>query len=1385
MYGGAIFNNNTNGTIGEISGNFIGNHVQSLFSGDGANVSKGGYGGAIRNIGTITNIIADFVDNYALAVGDQANGGAIHNNGSIGKISGDFINNHTQSEKESVYGGAIFNNNTNGTIGEISGNFIGNHVQSLFSGDGANVSKGGYGGAIYNANATITSIVADFIDNYALAVSDQANGGAIHNSKTIGKISGDFIGNYTQSEKESVYGGAIFNSGTINEVSGEFRGNYAQSLFGALPLNAAGGAIYNKDARITLVNSSFYDNYAKAETTDKSGVKGGAIYSKVGGTLNIVANDGQQSVFRGNKIIFKGEAGNYAEESNAIHMGGGALNLSAVEGGQIIFDDKITAEKGVQNTASAPINEVYVGAAEVAVEGRFVSKEVVGDDIEASLNNAVIEGTQQGLDVSWEEKDGKYIMVQKQVDGLNYEGFKNKITILDEIGGYMSEDYRIMGGFATSDMYGGNLKAYLDSAVEQGLVASYYYSEKDGVYYATLKDGNMVGNATFREDIDAGGVWMEMEVPAQDKPESYFVSLEEVKNFEMAGIPYVEKNGCYYFQESDWVGKISANGYMDANGKHIEQEQLEQMLAEAKEKGKTVSVDENGNVVVSRKIYGGKSGYFYQNDAGEVLFYNYLDNGVMFSISGDGSGKIVFNEDIDHDGTITVSNTEVEVNAKGFDRANLKDGAIVDVGAGGVVKDTIVGAGSLLKIKEGAKALVSMIANGGKLLVQKGGEADDSVVFSGGMLETEVQARLNNLLAHGGAILDLDAGTVLTGNIVIDSAAEMGGEYDYSKIFKDEVTETGSLTLVGGMNDKLTEGSLVNSTADKKLYLTDGEYLLGKSTLVKGWDKLTISEAVVKLDGAIEMADANKPINLTSTSELDLAGNSPLITTIIGSLNNDGILNFHHDSDDADDVINIYGNYTAFDNAKMYIDVNTESNKADQMLVDGDVLGTTKVTIYKKGSEEVDDLIKFVDAPNDDAITGAYFKVDHVYGEALDLTDQWKIVYQDNAWYVTSAGMTVAGAVDGYGTANSGKLDADMAADAVLPPDFPDVPSIVPEGTEPPTPDMPDIVPGEIETPMPTYNKVYAEVLGYMALPSVGLEQIRDLGQVVTNKVAASKRKCKNCGVVEHMYNGNPLKNVWVDVGHRKSEMKAPVDVEAKINNVDMGFDVQSDLHNRLGVFASYRQGDYELSGKGRKYFAANGAEFELDSWMLGAYYRYDKGRIWVMNSVYGGVQDVKLMTDTGVASDTKGWAAGFSAEAGMVFEPRRHFTVEPSVRLAYNMLKYDNMKDDYGKQAKFENIGNVEAELGVKLEYVNVFDRRNIFKMYFKPSVIQNVGEGDVCVNGLQDSEGVKNQTLFRGEIGASLSMDNGWNGFGYIGHSFGNSYSATDFNIGVGYSW
>ena len=293
-YGGAIYND-VNGTIGNITGDFIGNYASSTrfdayggaiynrgeigdITGDFignyvSSTASGSYtarGGAIYNYdGTIGNITGDFIGNYATSTdGGNAYGGAIYNSGEIGNITGDFIGNYaTASGSSYAHGGAIYNYNQS-TIGDITGDFIGNYASGSYA----------YGGAIYNYNATIGNITGNFIGNYASGSS--ADGGAIYNYRKIGNITGDFIGN-SASGPSYAQGGAIYNDGTIGNITGDFIGNYASG-----PFSADGGAIYNREGTIDNITGDFIGNYA----TSTDYTYGGAIYN-VNGTIGNITGD--------------------------------------------------------------------------------------------------------------------------------------------------------------------------------------------------------------------------------------------------------------------------------------------------------------------------------------------------------------------------------------------------------------------------------------------------------------------------------------------------------------------------------------------------------------------------------------------------------------------------------------------------------------------------------------------------------------------------------------------------------------------------------------------------------------------------------------------------------------------------------------------------------------------------------------------------------------------------------------------------------------------------------------------------------------------------------------------------------------------------------------
>lgn len=195
-----------------ISGNFIGNSAVALSGADPVSLalyalSTTGMGGAIANNASIGNITGNFIGNYAS--GEYAYGGAISNRGNIDNITGDFIGNYAvgSGEYAEAAGGAIAN--SYGEIKNITGNFIGNNVQS----EGLAV-----GGAISNEDligewdydegklVSGTGIVnSSFYGNYAKADGENAlaAGGVIMTFTDLNIVAKDgytsvFSGNYTE-----------------------------------------------------------------------------------------------------------------------------------------------------------------------------------------------------------------------------------------------------------------------------------------------------------------------------------------------------------------------------------------------------------------------------------------------------------------------------------------------------------------------------------------------------------------------------------------------------------------------------------------------------------------------------------------------------------------------------------------------------------------------------------------------------------------------------------------------------------------------------------------------------------------------------------------------------------------------------------------------------------------------------------------------------------------------------------------------------------------------------------------------------------------------------------------------------------------------------------
>ena len=315
-------------------------------------------GGAIANAGgTIGDITGDFIGNYA--TGDvQALGGAIDNaGGTIGDITGDFIGNYATGDVQAL-GGAIANNSV--TIGDITGDFIGNYAKSE--------NRLAAGGAIINIGGTIGDITGDFIGNYAFG-NEIAGGGAIYNeSETIGNITGDFIGNYAKSENGIAMGAAIWNMGIIGSINldtqeityGEiknssFIGNYAESTNGT----AIGGAIFSTShLNITA------DNGQSVFSGNKT-ISNGIEEQNAIGMYGFVEKQDDKYVFQ--------------DVTGPTDKNPASLTLKAVNNGVIVFDDTIRG--GAIDGDSMQIIETPETAFDLALTGDSTGKVILNNDV--------------------------------------------------------------------------------------------------------------------------------------------------------------------------------------------------------------------------------------------------------------------------------------------------------------------------------------------------------------------------------------------------------------------------------------------------------------------------------------------------------------------------------------------------------------------------------------------------------------------------------------------------------------------------------------------------------------------------------------------------------------------------------------------------------------------------------------------------------------------------------------------------------------------------------------------------------------------------------------------------------------------------------------------
>lgn len=364
-----------NGTMGDITGDFVGN-------------SANGDGGAISNVYQIGDITGNFIENKA--VGEyEAKGGAVYNEARMGNITGDFYNNSALAE-DRAFGGAIYNS-WDAQLGTISGDFIGN--SAVASGDSDGYSSAG-GGAVFNAGRIIGANAKGTIgvEKVTFVSPDGSQSITVYTPAFEVPPTGfktNFIDEMLANDYKIKY---IEDMGSQQSSTDE---EWQQFLAQLEEWVKSGEVVLAEDFEkyedimfeytSSFKNSSFIGNSAVAKGAYGE-AHGGAIYTTK--DLLLEATDGYTSIISGNYV----EDGN-GKRPEAIFMAGAdesALVISAVKNGKFIIDDQING---------------YDGYA-VAFTGDETGVVYLNNDIKASMD--IRPQSLQIRDINPEEKYRKY-----------------------------------------------------------------------------------------------------------------------------------------------------------------------------------------------------------------------------------------------------------------------------------------------------------------------------------------------------------------------------------------------------------------------------------------------------------------------------------------------------------------------------------------------------------------------------------------------------------------------------------------------------------------------------------------------------------------------------------------------------------------------------------------------------------------------------------------------------------------------------------------------------------------------------------------------------------------------------------------------------------------
>ena len=453
--------------------------------------------------------------------------------------------------------------------------------------------------------------------------------------------------------------------------------------------------------------------------------------------------------------------------------------------------------------------------------------------------------------------------------------------------------------------------------------------------------------------------------------------------------------------------------------------------------------------------------------------------------------------------------------------------------------------------------------------------------------------------------------------------------------------------------------------------------------------------------------------------------------------------------------------YTAKGNSFLHLDVNIRELTADMLTIHGNVEGTAKLILYPDSADDIrGKSIVFAVSDNDKTGSGSSFEVFRVYKSPYLFEISHRQTGTDqNEWALTM-----------NNTLNPDRNAIPEKNQGFKIPDLLD-PVIAPESNPVTPPENPKIAP---------------EVVAYNGLSAAALEQTRSMVGNIRDKVAAGKFLPDPCRqVIDEGFAGSALHGVWASPVYHYADIKFPVNMKADIWGLEAGFDLQTDLNRKIGIFASYRQGRYDLDGTGRHYPSTTGSEIDIDSYLAGLYYRHDYRHLWTFAALYGGIQRADIKTDDGIKTDTDGNQIGAALESGYLFNLSDSLKLEPSLGIFYTQADFDDATDNAGKTAAFDIARQTELEFAFKLEKYLDFDR-GMAKIYIKPSVIQVISADNAAyVTGLGKLSANNDSVLGRIEIGSRYTVAEQLSTYGWANYTYGSDYEAISLGLGLNYAW